>query len=250
MMNGADILIFAAVREEIAWLSSCLTDVGTDSIGGMDILSGILADQKVRLFNSGPGAVNTARALTACIETRRPRLLIQTGCAGAYGPAGLDIGDIGVATEEIDAQLGVEDMERHFPVLPLPFPLLEGVQSPFPNRFPLDPELAERAYAILADAFDGAASVCACPFITVSTITACQTTAALLYLAHRGGMEAMEGAAAAQIAIFYDLPLLEIRSASNMAGHRDKSLWNLPLAFQRCGKAVYTLLKTDPFEDI
>ncbi|MDO9263481.1 MAG: hypothetical protein Q7U02_05910, partial [Desulfosalsimonadaceae bacterium] len=76
------------------------------------------------------------------------------------------------------------------------------------------------------------------PFVTVSTITSTDQRANDLYQRFGSCMEQMEGAAAAHIALMYDIPFVEIRSAGNMVGKRDKSAWNLPLAFQNACIAV------------
>jgi futalosine hydrolase len=55
-------------------------------------------------------------------------------------------------------------------------------------------------------------------------------------------MENMEGAGSAHVSMHYHIPFLEIRSASNMVGKRDTSLWNLPLAFERASEAVFELV--------
>ncbi len=53
----------------------------------------------------------------------------------------------------------------------------------------------------------------------------------------------MEGSAAAHLAIHYNIPFLEIRSASNMVGKRDKAAWNLALAFERAAMAVFAFVR-------
>ena len=53
----------------------------------------------------------------------------------------------------------------------------------------------------------------------------------------------MEGSAAAHIAIFYNIPFIEIRSASNFAGKRDLDSWDLNLAFKNASTAVYKFIQ-------
>jgi futalosine hydrolase len=81
------------------------------------------------------------------------------------------------------------------------------------------------------------------PFLTVSTITATDRTARKYHHTFAPCMESMEGAGAARVAIHYRIPFLEIRSASNLAGKRDRKNWNLSLAFERSGQAVLSLLQ-------
>jgi nucleoside phosphorylase len=60
------------------------------------------------LVVTGIGAVNTAHALTRYLVTRpTPSLVIQTGIAGAYVPAGIPVGSVVLANAEIYGDLGV-----------------------------------------------------------------------------------------------------------------------------------------------
>ncbi|MBF0234124.1 MAG: futalosine hydrolase [Desulfamplus sp.] len=83
-------------------------------------------------------------------------------------------------------------------------------------------------------------------FITVSTITSTISRSRALFSAFSPCIESMEGAAAAHVATIYNLPLIEIRAASNLVGVRDKSRWNIPLAVERLFFAItalFSLLK-------
>jgi len=81
------------------------------------------------------------------------------------------------------------------------------------------------------------------PFVTVVTVTATAIRAKRLHGEYGALMENMEGAAAAHVCMRYDIPFLEIRSVSNRVGRRDKDAWNLPLAFKRASRAVYTVIE-------
>ena len=60
-----------------------------------------------------------------------------------------------------------------------------------------------------------------------------------------GGIcENMEGAAAAHVAEANGIPFVEIRGISNRVVDRDLSQWNLPLAIQRCQRAVEQIVKS------
>jgi len=72
-------------------------------------------------------------------------------------------------------------------------------------------------------------------FITVSSITSSGKHADRIYSAFSPVMEAMEGAACAHIALLYDIPIIEVRSASNYVGERDKSKWDIDLAAKQLG---------------
>ncbi|MFV9645274.1 MAG: hypothetical protein ACNYWU_05565, partial [Desulfobacterales bacterium] len=100
------IIIVAAVYDELSALIDRVEKPVVSKLGGRKIVSGHIGGKSVKLLITGPGIVNAVQALTAAIEDSMPSLIIQTGCAGAFKKSGLKIGDIGIATEEIDVNLG------------------------------------------------------------------------------------------------------------------------------------------------
>lgn len=238
------IIIVAAVYEEVALLVDRLKRPVMLNVGGRKIFSGHLERKPVNILISGPGLVNTVQALSAAIENSRPSLIIQTGCAGAFNKSGLQIGDIGIATEEIDIHLGIEPETEDQPLNELPFPLIKKDNIGIKNRYPFDQKLVDSAFTSVKEAFECSdIRVIKGPFVTVSTITATDKKARKLYEQFSACMEAMEGSGAAHLSIHYGIPFLEIRSASNLAGKRDLSSWNLPLAFERGALAVLEFVR-------
>jgi futalosine hydrolase len=63
-------------------------------------------------------------------------------------------------------------------------------------------------------------------------------------------MESMEGAAAAHVAALYQVPMVEIRAASNRVGDRDKTRWDIPAAVQTVADICDTLLDKVPGHEI
>ena len=245
-MIHSDIIVLAAVDEELAKLIACIESPVLSIVGGRRITSGYIKGKPVRVLITGPGVVNTVQSLTAAIEKARPSLIIQTGCAGAFRESGLNIGDIGIATEEIDIQLGIETEDDGLPLNELPFSIIKRGSIDIKNRYPLDIKLVNQASKTLRKIFEGKSiQVVKGSFVTVSTITASDSRAKDIYKHYNPCMECMEGAGATHLAIHYDIPFLEIRSASNFVGKRDRNSWNLPLAFERAGMAVLNLLQGD-----
>lgn len=238
------IIIAAAVYNELSALIDRIEKPVVSKVGGRKIVSGHIEGRPIRFLVTGPGLVNVVQALTAAIEDSRPSLIIQTGCAGAFKESGLKIGDIGIATEEIDVNLGIEAENVDGPLNELPFSLLNSHGLDIKNRYSLDYELANIAFkAIKNDCADKNIGLIKGVFITVSTITATDMRAEKLYKHFKPCMEGMEGSGAAHIAIHYNLPFLEIRSASNMVGKRDLGAWNLTLAFERAAMAVFAFIR-------
>ena len=238
------IIIAAAVYDELSVLIDRVEKPVVSKLGGRKIVSGDIEGKSVKLLITGPGIVNAVQALTAAIEDSRPSLIIQTGCAGAFKESGLKIGDIGIATEEIDVNLGIEPENGNWPLNELPFSLLNSHGLDIKNRYRFDHELAALAFkAIKKGCADKNIGVMKGPFITVSTITTTDARAEKLYEQFKPCMEGMEGSGAAHLALHYDIPFLEIRSASNMVGKRDPGAWNLALAFERGAMAVFAFVR-------
>ncbi|RJP37535.1 MAG: futalosine hydrolase [Desulfobacteraceae bacterium] len=242
------ILVSAAVPGEVDGLRSRMEASSQGSAGfAGQLLSGRIRETEVMLLVTGPGLVNTACALAAAIESRRPGLIIQTGCAGAFKASGLRIGDIGVATQEIDVQLGLESgTGDHFSMIrDLPFPVLKIDNAEYFNRYPVDAQWTDVAYHHLGRVFAATdIRVQKGPFVTVSTITATNHRAEHLYGAYGAIMEQMEGSAAAHVAAGYGISFVEIRCAANHVGYRDRKNWDLPLAFKNSSMAVYEFIQT------
>lgn len=240
------VIISAATPGEILGLRKRMERARSVVVGGRDLVCGYLCGVRVGLLVTGPGQVNTVQALTAAIETQRPGLIVQTGCAGAFSASGLALGDIGIATEEIDAHLGIEPASADTPMGALPFPVCVYEDREIKNRYPLDADLVHGAYGIIKQnlTIDGVKIVTG-PFITVSTITATDQGAQRYHRQYGPCMESMEGAGACHVGLHYRIPFLEIRAASNLVGKRERGAWDLPLAFRRCERAVTALLIGD-----
>lgn len=241
-ISGAgSILICAAVDSELSRLCRKLDHPRESEVGGRRSRYGTLSGHPVRLLLTGPGPVNAVQALTAAVEQTRPSLIVQTGCGGAFDGWGLEMGDIAIATCEIDAHLGLSpDNPGELP-RPLPFAVLETETISLKNRYPLDPKWTRFAGQAVRAGLPAEIQVVKGPFLTVSTITGTPRRAARLAKEFNACIEAMEGAGAAHLALHYGIPFLEIRAVSNPVGRREG--WNLELAFARSNQAVFALMQ-------
>lgn len=244
-LNNHTILVVSAVAEETKNIIRAMDNVTPFTIGRRAIVKGTLSGKDTALLVTGPGMVNTAQSLGALFEHGKPSLVIQTGCAGIFKQTHGRLGDLGIATCETDLHSGIESDEP-CSVLPspLPFPLLVTEKGPVKNRFDLEPDLVNQAFTLIYRKYESQGlQVFKGPFVTVSTITATNHRADQLHRAFDPVMESMEGSAAAQVSLHYRVPFLEIRSASNRVGQRDRSAWNLPLAFENSCRAVIHLIE-------
>ena len=176
---------------------------------------------------TGPGVFNTAMGLAAYLERQTPALILDTGIAGAYEPAG--IGDVGIADEEQYLHTGVGN--EPLALAALPFDLIPDIPGTRQGRYGFDPELVEACTEQLKAALP--ADLCRIVtgrFLTVSAITEGRQRAGDVHKRLSPVMEAMEGAAAAHVARCFDVPLIEVRAASNIAGERNKDNWDFKCA--------------------
>ncbi|ACN15796.1 5'-methylthioadenosine nucleosidase/S-adenosylhomocysteine nucleosidase [Desulforapulum autotrophicum HRM2] len=239
------IVILVATRMEIApFLEHCGIIQETFSPVGRAIIELSVAGQQATVVITGPGVVNTAQALTGAMEAFKPTLVIQTGIAGVFDQAGLEPGDVGVADSETYVPTGVENPLSTHRFFPLPFDLVDGQPESRQGKFSVNQELASHGLEILKQGFSKTElTIVKAGFITVSTVTASDTTANRLYATFQPCMESMEGAASAQVATLYNVDFMEIRAGSNRVGNRDKQLWQIDLATQRASRALYLFLK-------
>lgn len=242
-MAGDYILVLAAVAPEIQGVLDRASRLSDRMIGGRSVWCGRLDGMPLRIVVTGPGVLNTVQAVTACVENARPLLMLQTGCGGGFRQLGMAKGDIAVATAEVDVHLGIETGRPHEPLLAMPFPVLESCGKKFQAEYPLDPNLARTAFLRLKAVFGPQGiGVHQGPFVTGSTVTGSEERGMFLFRTFSPCMESMEGAAAAFLSHYYQLPLLEIRCVSNLVGKRDLSEWELSIACRRAGQAAADLI--------
>ncbi|ETR74636.1 MAG: purine phosphorylase family 1 [Candidatus Magnetoglobus multicellularis str. Araruama] len=242
--DDGSILIIAAVSHEIKPVMDRLNNPQKRIIGGRNVLCGKLFNHSVIAVVSGIGMLNAAQAATSVIEKMPVHLVINTGCAGAFSEKGFTIGDIGIATQETDIHSGVEPIPPDRLIKQLPFPVIQNETCQSFGAYPTSEKYSKLAYDILCQQYlFNSVQVKQVPFITVSTITASEDRRKNLYRYYQAGMENMEGAGIAHIAAHYCLPFMEIRSASNFVGDRNKANWQLALAFERSTNAILLVLR-------
>lgn len=243
---NSDILILCATEFEISYFLNLCPGNIIKKTRGQTIISGNIPkkkynqDKKYNLVITGPGVFNASHALTVYLEQASPGLIVLTGIAGAFKSADLDIGDIAIATREQYIHTGIQtDGIKN---APLPFDLIEKNPLSRQGIYPFESDLVDHYHDILYKGLSNGTKIIKGAFITVSSITSSFLQAGILYSAFASPvMEAMEGAACAHIAALYDVPVIEIRSASNFVGERDKSKWDIDFAAKKLGSAL-TLL--------
>lgn len=187
-------------------------------------------------LESGIGKANTAMTLAAYAQRHKVKRAVLFGIAGAYEESGLNIGDVALASEEVQADLGIKDggmKGMGFPTLIVGRPHASPLH--FHNRFPLDKaltsELVKRLDAPLKR------------FLTRDLV--CETPAEARALAKKweADLENMEGAAFAQACLWLGIPGAELRAVSNLAGIRDKNQWRIKRAVEALESAIPRIIE-------
>ncbi len=177
------------------------------------------AGTRFEIVVSGVGKALAAGCVARHVDVARHAAVLNIGVCGSLPGSGLDVGDVIVATasayadEGLDAETGFVDLARMSPRLKI-----EG------GPFPTDPRLAA-----------GLSSLGAGMGVIATVSTCAGTDARADEVVRRTGAraEAMEGAAAAQVAQRLGIPFAEVRAVSNTTGNRSSQRWDLPAAFAR-----------------
>ena len=201
-----------------------------------ELLEGAIAGKKAAYICSGIGIANAARAVAILAERKRPESIIFFGIGGAYASSGLGKGDLAAAKMEVYAEGGLAGPRTKTGdgFKALGFPLLKKGDRKFFGSFPLDRGLLNEAKKCIRGLRTGR-------FLTVCSAGRSIKKADLLGLRYGAVMENMEGAAAAHTALFYGIPLLEIRGVSNIAGEPPLK-WRKEEASANCQEAVLRLI--------
>lgn len=232
------VLVLTAVPQEARPVEAFLHNRERFQVSGLSLVRGLLGKNVVWVLTSGAGVSNTAARLAVVLATVRPDWVLQVGCGGMYPGSGLAMGDLALATEELDLHTGLESASVY--PFPLPFSLLENTPLR-PGRYLAEKNLLQKAMDLFQEKIPRP-PVCG-PFVTVSTVTTKKKTAFAIARETSGILENMEGAAAFHTAALYGVPILALRSVSNPVGSRKQGDWDLETAFVRGGEGARILLE-------
>ncbi len=229
------IVVITAVPQEIELLEKALEHSCRITAGGYSYLEGSIGDTPIVLCAGGVGKINAAAATAVMIERCKPRLVINTGSAGAYLGSGLAVGDLVVADEEVLADDGVivRDGWRDLRYMNL-HSVKQGGVSCY-NILPLSRSASDKAmhlaglYGIFLIRGRSA---------TVSTCSGTRRYADELMQRWHALIENMEGAAVAQVCLRSGIDCLEIRGISNMVEERDLKSWDMSRAVEAAQRFV------------
>lgn len=234
------ILVVAAVRQEIADLTSAMNGIRINDPFSTESYHGGIDGKTVVTAAVGIGKANAAAGTCALILRHAPRIVIITGCAGAYPKSGLSTGHLALASSEIFGDEGVATKEGWKGMEEIGIPLLERKGTRYFNEIPLSFSHAEQALQ-LASALD--LPLKRGRFVTVSTSSGTTTRGEELFRLYGGLCENMEGAAAALVTMQSGIDCLEVRGISNLVEDRDLSRWDIPSAVEQAQRFVYRYIE-------
>ncbi|MBI5846385.1 MAG: futalosine hydrolase [Nitrospirae bacterium] len=238
-----DIGIIVSVSAEAGML--CRDLRGKTGVTG-HYFKGSLSGKRIVLMISGMGKVNAAHAATSLIHEFSPAVVMNIGIGGAYPSSGMKTGDVAIAEKEIYGDEGVLLKDGFHGIDLIGIPLVKKGRKNYFNEFLIDRKLAIKAVkaAQLITHHSSRITVKKGTFLTLSTCTGTKKRALELERRFSAICENMEGAAIAHICTLYDVPMIEMRGISNMAGVRDRAAWHVPLAAENCQKAALEYIKT------
>jgi futalosine hydrolase len=195
----------------------------------------------VDLLVTGVGKVNAAAAVATMLEHHRHAGVLSLGIAGilpsAMPPA---IGDVVVASSMRYSDEGLDTPDGYRSLSQMGFPhgpFDEGLGlAATPNWSRL---LHDRLTALLGD--QPAAPTPRVHLGPIATVSTCSGTDALAHqVASRTSAlaEAMEGAAACQVAAWHALKFAEVRVLSNTTGDRARQQWDMKGSLAMLGRVA------------
>jgi len=216
------LLAIAATEIEMAPLRQMIA--GQEGSGWLTLVGGV-------------GPVEATLRLTRFLCRHNPAItgIVNFGVAGAYlqpsGSRQAELLDICLAEREILGDFGVCLPEA---MMYLPEDLTGRI------TFALDQDIRHRAEGILRDQ---GVSFLTGTFITVNGASGSRSRGEAMRQRWQGLCENMEGAAIARVCADFSLPLVEIRSISNMVEDRLMQHWRLTEACETAARAAFLLLR-------
>jgi futalosine hydrolase len=182
---------------------------------------------------TGVGSVAATHSLMRHIGRRKPDLIIQAGIAGSFSNRRPD--EVMVVREEILADLGVWEEGR--------FKTLFDLNLKSKDEFPFSNGLLINPYERLL-ALSGLEQVRG---ITVNEITTDKARIGWYQQNMGPVVESMEGGSLHYIGLQENIAFLQLRSASNYIGERDKAKWDIRAAIRHLNERLIALLQSGIF---
>lgn len=224
-MSQKTIGLICAIPQERVDLKAALDHQETIVMAGLEFDHGRLDGHGVIIAEAGIGKVNASMVATLLASRFGVDLLAFSGVAGGLDPA-LAIGDLVIAERAIQHDCGVIEDNQLVPYQAGHVPFFNPTEQ---MGYDAEPAMIARIKAALADldfeplaaAAGGSgkrAAIAYGPILAGDQYIHCETTRERLHRTFEAKAVAMEGGAMAQVADQFNLPWLEIRALSDLAG--------------------------------
>ena len=238
MTLGAHLLVVTSVAEEAGAVLSGLSPHPTRpvKIGPYPATSADVGAGTVIVLAGGVGAVAAAAATATALALRPCAAVVNCGIGGAFPGQAPPCGIV-VADQVVAADLGAQTEEGFEPLDTLGFGPVSLAADPLLAGICLD-----RLAAAGLPALRGI-------ILTVSTITGRPARITELTSRWSPVAEAMEGYGVLLAAATAGIPALELRTMSNVVGHRDVAAWDITgalHALSQASRAVFTSPLPEP----
>lgn len=193
------------------------------------ILRGLQGDSRFECLIAGVGVASAAANTAIALSKQRYDLVINAGIAGGFATKA-PVGSLVLADKMIAADLGAETEEGFTSLDKLGFgsTVLQA-----------DQQLVNQLTMAIRG---GNLTVTNGSILTISTVTGSKgSSEQLLERFPDAVAEAMEGFGVATAAEIYQIPMLELRSISNLVGPRDRQAWKIKEALELLQQASIIL---------
>lgn len=189
------------------------------------VLRGLQHHPGFKVEIAGVGPVAAAVHTTLALAKNKYACVISAGIGGGFPPHA-ELEHIVIANAIILADLGAESPDGFIPIEKLGF----GNATVLPNM-----EVSRQLVTSLSEV---GLPVVHAPILTRSTVTGTKESADQLMQQHpEAAAEAMEGFGVAAAAVACGIPVIELRTISNMVGPRDRDSWRMKEALNQLTNA-------------
>ncbi len=223
-----ELLLITATTAEIRPLMEKMTFLETEN---QNVSRYRYRNLNIDVLITGVGMVPMAYQLGRLLQTKKYELAINAGICGAF-PKEIPIGEVCNIVEDFFSECGAEDHETFLTLFEM------GLDDPA--------EMPYQEGKLVNQSFPTTPTIASLPRrkgLTVNTIHGNRESIDKIRQQWNPDTESMEGAAFFYACFMANIPCLQIRSISNRVEERDKSRWNIDLAFKNLSKTLLNILK-------
>ena len=184
----------------------------------------------LELLITGVGSVNTTFYLQKYLQNNNPVIVIQYGIAGVKQNF-IELGDYFFITQDCFADIGVFEYGEYKNLFDMN--LANADDMPFATQKLINNFICNLQIEDLQKATSR----------SVNLIEGDEVRLNLLNKKYNTDAENMEGAAFHFVMLQTNIPFVQIRSASNYIGERDKSKWKMKLAIDKINELVLKIIE-------